>query len=60
MNPHLKTTQIRYYGQEGEPMNNLFAKCADPRIARIAWVLIGLVGIIIAGGAPTGPSGPGG
>ncbi len=41
-------------------MKNLLAKCVDPRIAKIAWVLIGLVGIIIAGGAPTGPSGPGG
>lgn len=41
-------------------MKNLLAKCADPRAARIAWVLIGMIAIIMAGGAPTGPSGPGG
>lgn len=41
-------------------MKNLIAKCADPRYAKVAWVLIGLVGIVLAGGAPTGPSGPGG
>ncbi len=41
-------------------MKNIIAKCADPSIAKIAWVLIGLVCIIIAGGAPTSPSGPGG
>ena len=41
-------------------MKNMIARYADPRYAKIAWVLIGLVGLIIAGGAPTGPSGPGG
>lgn len=41
-------------------MKDLIAKYADPRYAKIAWVLIGLFGLIMAGGAPTGPSGPGG
>jgi hypothetical protein len=41
-------------------MKNLITKYADPRCAKIAWVLIGLVGIILAGGAPTGPAGPSG
>ncbi len=40
-------------------MKTLFAKLADPRYAKVAWVVLGLIGLIIAGGAPTGPSGPG-
>ena len=41
-------------------MKNWIAKYADPRYAKVAWVLIALISIILAGGAPTGPSGPGG
>lgn len=41
-------------------MKNLVARYADPKYAKIAWTLIGLIGLILAGGAPTSPSGPGG
>ena len=44
-------------------MKNLFNRYgiyADPKYLKIAWVLMGLVALILAGGAPTGPAGPGG
>jgi len=41
-------------------MKNLVARYANPMYARIVWVLLGLVALILAGGAPTGPAGPGG
>lgn len=39
---------------------NRYGKYADPKYAKIVWVLLGLVAMIVAGGAPTGPGGSGG
>jgi len=41
-------------------MKNHLARFADPKYMKIAWVLMGIVALILAGGAPTGPAGPGG
>jgi hypothetical protein len=41
-------------------MKHVITKYADPRYAKIIWALVGIIGLILAGGAPTSPSGPGG
>lgn len=35
-------------------------KIADPRYTKILWVIISLLALVLAGGAPTAPGGPGG